>query len=119
MAEDLGEADSPEPEAELHVVVTDADGDDHDIPAREGQSLLEAMRDYGLGVDAECGGVAACASCAVLVEEDWGDQLTPASDDELDQIDEIGAANPRLRLACQIVLNEALDGLVVEIVGAP
>ena len=75
---------------------------------------MEVLRDGGVPVRAECGGACACATCHVHVGEDWRTQAGKASEEETDLLEDSdyfveGAS----RLACQIKLSDALDGLAV------
>lgn len=86
---------------------------DHD--ANSGLHLVELMRAQGVPVKAECGGAGVCATCHVRVPESWRHVLPPPSDEELARLDEIPGADDTSRLACQIMMTEALDGLEVEL----
>ena len=82
---------------------------------RQGESwtVMEALRDAGLPITAECGGACACATCHVYVEEGWFEKLNPASPEELDMLDMALAVEPNSRLACQIQINANTDGIKV------
>jgi 2Fe-2S ferredoxin len=88
-----------------------------DVTARAGCTLMEAAVDAGVrGIAADCGGLATCATCHVIVAEPWAAQLPPPNGDELGMLD--FTASPRQagsRLSCQIALTEALEGLSVEL----
>jgi 2Fe-2S ferredoxin len=87
------------------------------IDAREGESAMMAATRHGvIGIVAECGGNAMCATCHVYVDEDWLGRL-PAMGDEEDALLD-GAAAERLsssRLSCQIRIAPDLDGLVLRL----
>jgi len=100
---------------EVHLITRD--GARHTIDARIGQSLMRAAVDAGEeGIAADCGGCLSCATCHVIVDPAWVSRLPTASDDEGYML-EMTAAPQQLnsRLSCQIALNEALDGLVVQL----
>lgn len=80
-----------------------------------GLHLVELMRAHGLPVKAECGGAGVCATCHIRVPPPWRDMLAPPTEEELAKLDEIPEADEDSRLACQIVMTEALDGLEVEL----
>jgi 2Fe-2S ferredoxin len=88
-----------------------------DVTARAGCTLMEAAVDAGVrGIAADCGGLATCATCHVIVAEPWAAQLPPPNGDEQGMLD--FTASPRQagsRLSCQIALTEALEGLSVEL----
>jgi iron-sulfur cluster assembly protein len=70
------------------------------LSLRSGERLLDALLEEGVCVSHDCGGVLACASCCVVVNE-GEDVLSPASEDEIDMLDRAGALAPGARLACQ------------------
>lgn len=75
-----------------------------------------AIRHNLPGMPAECGGQLACGTCMVDLDLALADHVPPAGPDERDMIeDALGHLPPRRRLACQIVVSEALDGLVVHV----
>ncbi len=85
------------------------------VPARPGQSLMRAALAAGLdGIAADCGGCLSCATCHVIVDEAWAARLPPADADERAML-EMTASPPEAhsRLACQIAISPALDGLTV------
>jgi len=81
----------------------------------EGQSLLDAGQAIGQPLEGTCEGQMACSTCHVIVDPDWFGRLPRASDDEEDMLDLAACATRHSRLACQILLTEALDGLTVRI----
>jgi len=82
-----------------------------DVPATG--SLMQALSGAGLPVRADCGGCLACGTCHVYIDPAWAARLPPPGEDELGMLEM--ALDPRetSRLSCQIVLDEALDGLAV------
>ena len=66
------------------------------------------------GIDADCGGSCACATCHVYVEEKWFDKLPKKEDAEQDMLDMAFEPKKVSRLSCQIIATEELDGLVVK-----
>lgn len=90
-----------------HVVSTDAGGQ---------PSLMRLAAEHGVsGIIAECGGVLACATCHVVVDDDWVDRLPPPAPDEDEMLDCIEERRSGSRLSCQIRLEPSLDGLVVHV----
>ncbi len=102
---------------ELHIVCTDREGATHRLPALEGWSVMEIVKDAGLPLKAECGGALACATCHVYVSPDWVGKLSPKSREEDEKLDEAFMVKPVSRLSCQILMSPGLDGL--EIILAP
>jgi 2Fe-2S ferredoxin len=95
----------------MYIHVVDHDGKEHALRALEGWRIMEIIRDWGIGVKAECGGACACATCHVYVDESWLDRLHPPTDDEIDRLDDAMAVERRSRLSCQILMSPELDGL--------
>ena len=65
------------------------------------------------GIDADCGGSMACATCHVYVSEKWLDKIPNAEDGEVDMIDMAIEPKKNSRLSCQIIVSQDLDGLIV------
>jgi ferredoxin-2, mitochondrial len=80
-----------------------------------GMSLLEAGQNLGMPLEGTCEGQMACSTCHVIVEADWFDKLPRATSDEEDMLDLAAGATRYSRLACQIEITDALDGLTVRI----
>ena len=99
----------------MHLFVTDHSGTEHRLEALEGWRVMGIIRDWGIGLRAECGGACACATCHVYVDEDWVDALHPPSDEEIDKLDEAPATASNSRLACQILMRPEFDGLKVKV----
>lgn len=95
----------------LTLVVRLQDGTRFECEAAEGFHLMELIRAYGVPIKAECGGAGVCATCHVRVAETWRALLPDPSDDELAKLDEVPGADDSSRLACQIEMTAALDGL--------
>jgi 2Fe-2S ferredoxin len=100
-----------------HVTLIRPDGQPIELDARLGRSLMRAAVDAGVEhIAADCGGSLTCATCHVVVADDWASRLPPPSADELDMLEMTAAERqPGSRLSCQIVLSDALDGLVVHL----
>ena len=80
-----------------------------------GISLLEVAQGAGMPLEGTCEGQMACSTCHVIVARDWFARLPEASEDEEDMLDLAAGAEPTSRLSCQILLDEALDGIEVRI----
>ncbi|MBF0135563.1 MAG: 2Fe-2S iron-sulfur cluster-binding protein [Magnetococcus sp. DMHC-1] len=84
-----------------------------EVPA--GTSLLEAAHEHDIPLEGACEGSLACSTCHVIVDPAWFDRLDAASEDEEDVLDEAFGLTPTSRLACQVVVTDALDGLQVTV----
>ncbi|MDR3471934.1 MAG: 2Fe-2S iron-sulfur cluster-binding protein [Devosia sp.] len=95
----------------MKVLVTDQQGVEHELEGLDGWRAMEVIRDWGLNIKAECGGACSCATCHVYVGNDWSAKLPPPSHDEEDLLFASPDKRENSRLSCQILLNEALDGI--------
>ena len=88
----------------------------HTVDVQNGLTVMEgAVQNDIPGIDADCGGGMACATCHVYVNEEWLDKLPAKEDGEEDMLDMAYEPNKFSRLSCQIVVSDDLDGLVVNI----
>jgi 2Fe-2S ferredoxin len=100
----------------IKLTVKTRDGASHMIESKPGLTLMEAIRAADIyELVALCGGSCSCATCHVVVESGPDDVRTPASADEDDLLDSSAHRMPSSRLACQIPLDGALEGLIVQI----
>ena len=91
-------------------------GKSHTIDVPKGLSVMEgAIQNNVTGIDADCGGSMACATCHVYVKEEWFDKLPKKEDGEEDMIDMAYEPNKFSRLSCQLIISEELEGLVVNL----
>ena len=89
-------------------------GKSHTIQVQNGLTVMEgAVQNNIPGIDADCGGSMACATCHVYVKEEWFDKLPKKEDGEEDMIDMAYEPNEFSRLSCQLIVSDELDGLVV------
>ncbi|XUY28169.1 2Fe-2S iron-sulfur cluster-binding protein [Agrobacterium sp. rho-8.1] len=92
------------------------DGTQQDFDVSNGSTVMEnAVRNSVPGIDAECGGACACATCHVYVDDAWGERVGPPEPMEEDMLDFAFDVRPTSRLSCQIKMTDALDGLVVHV----
>jgi 2Fe-2S ferredoxin len=92
------------------------DGTHFDLNADDGSTVMEnAVRNSVPGIEAECGGACACATCHVYVDEDWVEKVGGPEAMEEDMLDFAFDVRPNSRLSCQIKVTKALDGLVVHV----
>ena len=96
------------------ITYTDKDGKSRTVDAEVGSTVMEtAIRNNVPGIEAECGGACACATCHVYVDEAWTEKTGGPSPMEEDMLDFAFDVKPTSRLSCQIKVTDALDGLVV------
>jgi len=89
-------------------------GKEHEVEVPAGWSVMEgAVKNLIPGIDADCGGACACATCHVFVNEDWLAKLPKKEDMEETMLDFAPDMAANSRLSCQIKVTPALDGLVV------
>ena len=88
----------------------------HTVEVQNGLTVMEgAVQNDIPGIDADCGGGMACATCHVYVNDGWFDKLPPKEDGEEDMLDMAFEPKKNSRLSCQIIISEELDGLIVNI----
>lgn len=93
-----------------------ADGAAQQVQVSSGTSIMQAARDNDVaGIEGECGGACACATCHCYVDSAWVDKVEPASVVEKGMLDCVIDPEPNSRLGCQIPITDALDGIVVRL----
>ncbi|MFA5630076.1 MAG: 2Fe-2S iron-sulfur cluster-binding protein [Porticoccaceae bacterium] len=103
----------------VQITFIDAAGNRREVEAETGVSLMQVALDNGVeGIVAECGGACSCATCHCYVEEVWLDKVTAPSDIEKDMLEFVVAPQDNSRLSCQIVVDDSLEGLVVNVPSA-
>ena len=98
------------------VIYIEYDGTEHRVEVPPGLSVMRGAVDNNVpGIDADCGGQCACATCHVYVDPGWFDKIGEPVPDSLEasMLSFAAAAEPNSRLACQIKMRDALDGLIV------
>ena len=97
------------------IIYNTHDNQTHTIDIQNGLTVMEgAVQNDIPGIDADCGGGMACATCHVYVKEEWFDKLPKKEDGEEDMLDMAFEPNQFSRLSCQITVTDELDGLVVK-----
>ena len=97
------------------ITYVEHNGKSHTIEVPKELSVMEgALQNNIPGIDADCGGACACATCHVYVDEKWFDKLQKKEDAEQDMLDMAFESKKNSRLACQITATNELDGLVVK-----
>jgi len=89
-------------------------GNRSEVDAKVGYSLMEAavINDVD-GIDADCGGACACATCHVYLSSEWSEKVGPASELELEMLEVAEEVKPNSRLSCQVKITDQMDGMEV------
>ena len=91
-------------------------GKSHTIEIDNGLTVMEgAVQNNIPGIDADCGGGMACATCHVYVKEEWFDKINKKNEGEDDMLDQAFEPKKNSRLSCQIHVSEEINGLVVNL----
>jgi 2Fe-2S ferredoxin len=97
------------------ITYIEHDGTEHVVEVKTGLSVMEgAVKNNIPGIDADCGGACACATCHVYVQGEWLEKTGEKSAMEESMLDFAESVEPNSRLSCQIKVSDALDGLVVK-----
>ena len=99
----------------INISVKDLDGQVHEIQAREGDSLMESLRQHEWGVAAVCGGLCSCGTCHVYIDAEWLDKFQATDSDEQDLLNEFDNSKDNSRLSCQLRLQTSHNGLKLSI----
>ena len=100
------------------MIFIERDGTRREIEVPAGYSVLEIAHKFGVDIEGACEGSLACSTCHVIVDPAWIGKLSKATEDEEDMLDLAFGLTQTSRLGCQIVLTDALDGLVVKLPAA-
>jgi ferredoxin, 2Fe-2S len=91
-------------------------GSEQTVEGQSGMTVMEtAVKNMVPGIDADCGGACACATCHVYVESDWLEKTGARNPMEEDMLDFAFDVREESRLSCQIKVTDALDGLRVRV----
>lgn len=93
------------------IHLTDVSGQLHKIDPTPGETLMPQLRPLRLGIVGLCNGNMVCGTCHVFVDEDRLADLPPPDEDEADLLDGLPNQRDNSRLSCQIVYDDALDGI--------
>ena len=100
----------------VKINFTDHAGTTRSVDVEAGATVMEAaIRNAIPGIEAECGGACACATCHVYVDPEWLEKVGPRNPMEEDMLDFAFDVRPESRLSCQIKVTDALDGLKVRV----
>ena len=97
------------------ITFIDTEGTRRDVDAPVGLSVLEIAHKNDIDLEGACEGSLACSTCHVIVEQEWYDLLSDASEDEEDMLDLAFGLTKTSRLGCQIIMSEELDGLTLKL----
>ena len=98
------------------ITFVQPDGSEQVVEAQTSMTVMETAKKHGVdGIEAECGGACACATCHVYVDDAWTDRVGGPTEMEEDMLDFAFDVRPNSRLSCQIKVTDQLDGLVVRV----
>ena len=96
------------------ITYIEHNGTPHTVDVENGLTVMEgALQNNVPGIDADCGGGMACATCHVYVKDEWFDKINKKNEGEDDMLDQAFEPKKNSRLSCQIIVNDELDGLEV------
>ena len=98
------------------ITYVEHSGKSHTIQVQNGLTVMEgAVQNNIPGIDADCGGSMACATCHVYVAEKWFNKIPKKEDGEEDMLDVAYEPNRFSRLSCQIIVKDELEGLIIKL----
>ena len=98
------------------ITYIENNGKEHTVDVQNGLTVMEgAIQNDIPGIDADCGGGMACATCHVYVKDDWYNKLDEKSEGEDDMIDQAYDPKNNSRLSCQITVSDKIEGLIVHL----
>ncbi len=97
------------------MIFIERDGKQREVEAALGLSVLEIAHRHGVDIEGACEGSLACSTCHVIVDPGWFAKLVKPTEDEEDMLDLAFDLQETSRLGCQLIMTEALDGLVVKL----
>ena len=98
------------------ITYIEYNGTEHTIDVQNGLTVMEgAVQNDVPGIDADCGGSMACATCHVYVKDEWYNKLDEKNEGEDDMIDQAYDPKKNSRLSCQITVSDKIEGLVVHL----
>ncbi len=100
----------------IKLNVKDRDGEQHEVTANDGDTLMETLREFDWGVAAICGGMCSCGTCHVFIADADQDKFPAMDVDEEDLIDMLEfSRDGESRLSCQLTLNPEHNGVSLEL----
>ena len=97
------------------MVFVERNGASREVDAPNGLSVLEIAHKHGIDIEGACEGSLACSTCHVVVDATWFAKLAKPTEDEEDMLDLAFDLQETSRLGCQLIMTDALDGLVVKL----
>ena len=98
------------------ITYIEHNGKSHTIDVENGLTVMEgAVQNDIPGIDADCGGSMACATCHVYVKEEWFNKVSSKQEGEDDMLDQAYEPKTNSRLSCQLIVSDELDGLIVNL----
>ncbi len=98
------------------ITYIEFDGAEHQVQVEKGLSVMLGAINNGVpGIDADCGGECSCATCHVIVPDEWMAAVGRPDDNEEAMLDLNPEREPNSRLSCQIEVTDAINGLVVKL----
>ena len=98
------------------ITYIEPDGSERIVDVKAGLSLMEGAINNGVnGIEADCGGVCACATCHIYVDADWIEAAGPRTDIEEAMLDLANEVRENSRLSCQVKVTDGMDGLILSI----
>lgn len=99
-----------------NIIFIEHDGTRHEVQAENGMTVMEtAVKNEVPGIDGDCGGACACATCHVYVDPAWEKVTGEASEMEEDMLDFAFEVKDNSRLSCQLKVNDDFNGLVLNL----
>lgn len=93
-----------------------AEGEPLQFEAQDGMSVMEVAVAHNVsGIDADCGGACACATCHVYIDPAWVDRLPAKSDLEIKMLEFATSVSPQSRLSCRLSIEPGMDGLLMTV----
>ena len=98
------------------IIYIEHNGKSHSLNVENGLTVMEgAVQNNVPGIDADCGGSMACATCHVYVKDDWFNKLPSKQEGEDDMLDQAYEPKKNSRLSCQLIVSDELEGLIVNL----
>ena len=100
----------------VKLTYVESNGTEHTVDVDEGLSIMEGAVSNSIpGIDADCGGGCACATCMIFVHIEWKEKINPMSEEEESMIDFHEYKNEKSRLSCHITVTAEMDGMILKL----
>lgn len=98
------------------ITYKEHNGQEHVVDVENGKTVMQGAVDHFIeGIIGECGGCCSCATCHVIVEDEWFVKIGGPNDTETEMLEAVPEPTPTSRLSCQITVTDDLDGLVLQL----